>query len=84
MLNAIPASNAAIDICSLASTFFPSWNATGRYLKIRLIADNANVSDNGCASLDVYASAACVSASNPVAAVIFGGAVIVNCGSMIA
>ena len=53
LLNAIPASSAAIDICSLASTFFPSLNATGRYLKILLIAERANVSDNGCASFDV-------------------------------
>ena len=78
LLKAMPASRAARDISSLASTFPPSWKATGRYLKILCTAERANTSVSGCAFTEVKDSTAWVRASRPVAAVVLGGAVIVN------
>ena len=53
LLNAIPASNAASDIWIRASSWSPCSHAVLRLSKILRHAESANVSDKGCAFLEV-------------------------------
>ena len=53
LLNAIPASKAAIDISSLAFKSFGVSKAIGKYLNILFTAETAKLSESGCAFLDV-------------------------------
>ena len=84
LLKAMPASRAARAIWFLPSQSSPCSHTFFKWLKILWQADRARVSLRGWAFFEVYASMAWVRASTPVAAVISGGAVMVNCGSMTA
>lgn len=84
LLNAMPASVAAMDICVRAPTLPGSVMHVARFAKMRLAAESENVRERGWAFLEVNDSMAWHSASMPVAAVTFAGAVSVNTGSTMA
>ena len=53
LLNAMPASVAAMDICVRASTLLGSRTQVARLSKMRLAAESENVCESGCALREV-------------------------------